>query len=141
MCTRPFVSFQTRKLSTVPNNRSPRSALSRAPGTFSRIQRTFVAEKYASITSPVFLRMVSLQPFSFRESQYSAVRLHCQTMALYTGLPVALSHTMVVSRWLVMPIAAIWDASTPSLALASLITASWLAQISVGSCSTQPGLG
>ena len=36
----------------------------------------------------------------------SAVRRHCQTMALAMGRPVALSHRMVVSRWLVMPMAA-----------------------------------
>ena len=36
----------------------------------------------------------------------SAVRRSCQTMARCTACPVARSHTTVVSRWLVMPIAA-----------------------------------
>ncbi len=36
----------------------------------------------------------------------SAVRRSCQTMARCTAVPVARSHTTVVSRWLVMPIAA-----------------------------------
>ena len=40
----------------------------------------------------------SSSPSDLSFSQYSAVRRHCQTMALYTGSPVFLSHTMVVSR-------------------------------------------
>ena len=35
------------------------------------------------------------------------MRRSCQTIALCTGRPVARSHSTVVSRWLVMPIAAI----------------------------------
>ena len=35
-----------------------------------------------------------------------SVRVSCQTIALPTGLPVVRSHTTVVSRWLVMPTAA-----------------------------------
>ena len=38
--------------------------------------------------------------------QRSAVRRSCHTIALASGLPVALSHTTVVSRRLVMPMAA-----------------------------------
>ena len=38
-----------------------------------------------------------------------AVRRSCQTMALWIGLPVARSQIMVVSRWLVMPIAAMFS--------------------------------
>ena len=36
-----------------------------------------------------------------------AVRRSCQTMAWWTGVPVPRSHSTAVSRWLVMPIAAI----------------------------------
>ena len=43
--TAPLVKFQMSHESTVPNSRSPASACSRAPGTFSRTQRTFVPEK------------------------------------------------------------------------------------------------
>ena len=39
-------------------------------------------------------------------SQIAAVRRSCQTMALAIGRPVARSQTTVVSRWLVMPMAA-----------------------------------
>ena len=48
---------------------------------------------------------------------------------------------MVVSRWLVMPMAAISDGSTPDRAMASIITPYWVDQISMASCSTQPSRG
>ena len=57
------------------------------------------------------------------------------------GRPVALSQRMVVSRWLVMPMAAISSGSMPVWATASVRTEYWLDQISMGSCSTQPGWG
>ena len=41
----PPVRFQINQLSVLPNNRSPRSAASRAPSTFSRIQAIFGPEK------------------------------------------------------------------------------------------------
>ena len=62
-------------------------------------------------------------------------------MALCTGTPVWASHTMVVSRWLVMPMAAMSSPPMPILEIASAITAASEAQISMGSCSTQPGWG
>ena len=71
-------------------------------------------------------------------STRGAVRRHCQTMALYTGRPVFLSHRMVVSRWLVMPMPAMSLGSTPLWAITSFITPYWLDQISIGLCSTQP---
>ena len=46
----------------------------------------------------------------------AAVRRSCQTMALPTGRPSARSHSKVVSRWLVMPMAAMRLPSTPSSA-------------------------
>ena len=52
-CTAPLVNFQIRKLSTVPNNKSPAFARSRAPGTFASIQLSFVPEKYGSSLNPV----------------------------------------------------------------------------------------
>ena len=57
------------------------------------------------------------------------------------GRPVSRSHTMVVSRWLVMPMAASSSGATPVWARASVSTEYWLDQISMGSCSTQPGWG
>ena len=43
--TSPLVRFHTSHESTVPKRSSPASARALAPGTFSRIQRIFVAEK------------------------------------------------------------------------------------------------
>ena len=69
------------------------------------------------------------------------VRRHCQTMALAMGLPVALSQMTVVSLWLVMPMAAMSSAVTPSFSMAARETSSVVVQISSASCSTQPGKG
>ena len=44
----------------------------------------------------------------------------------HTGLPVSRSQTMVVSRWLVIPIAATWAGSTPLWASTSVRTLYWL---------------
>ena len=90
---------------------------------------------------PVFCRNFSVRPRAFSSSQYSLVRRHCQTMAWQMGSPVSLSQTMVVSRWLVMPMAAMSSARAPTLFMAERATPSWVAQISLASCSTQPGLG
>ena len=61
--------------------------------------------------------------------------------AFANGLPVLRLHTTVVSRWLVMPIAAISAGRRERFCTASAIT-SWVRrQISSGSCSTQPGFG
>ena len=64
-----------------------------------------------------------------------------ETMALWIALPVLRSHTTVVSRWLVMPMAAIPLAGTCALASARLSTETVARQISSASCSTQPGCG
>ncbi len=69
------------------------------------------------------------------------MRRSCQTIALWIGRPLARSQTTTVSRWLVMPIAATSRAATPARASASAATPIWVAQISSGSCSTQPGRG
>ena len=52
----PPVRFQMHQVSMLPNISSPASARSRAPSTLSRIQRTFVPEKYVASGSPVFSR-------------------------------------------------------------------------------------
>ena len=93
------------------------------------------------MTRPVLARTASISPLSFRESQYSEVRRHCQTMARWMGSPVFLSQTIVVSLWLVMPMAAMSAAVTPRFFMASWATSNWVDQISSASCSTQPGLG
>src|SRR6516165_7558338 len=52
------------------------------------------------------------------------MRRSCQTMALWIGRPVARSQTIVVSRWLVMPRAAISLARAPARAIAARAVAS-----------------
>ena len=90
---RPSVSFQISQESIVPASSRPDSAFSRAPGTLSRIQRSFVAEKYASTSRPVLARIFSTSASSCRSASHaSAVRRHCHTMALHTGRPVSRSH-------------------------------------------------
>jgi hypothetical protein len=72
--------------------------------------------------------------------QKSAVRRHCQTIALCTASPLRRSHSTAVSRWLVMPIAAISEGlhSLRAAGAQGLLTE---AQIASASCSTQPGFG
>jgi len=48
---------------------------------------------------------------------------------------------MVVSRWFVMPMAAMSDALAPIWFMAESATPSCVVQISFASCSTQPGFG
>src|SRR5882757_6401516 len=62
-------------------------------------------------------------------------------MARCTAVPVARSHTTVVSRWLVMPIAAMSLGPTPAFFSASRQVATVEVQMSSGSCSTQPDAG
>ena len=56
--------------------------------------------------SPLAAVAAGSAPASRSAAQRSAVRRSCHTMALWIGLPVLRSQTSVVSRWLVMPIAA-----------------------------------
>ena len=71
----------------------------------------------------------------------SAVRRHCHTIALQTGSPVRLSHTTVVSRWFVMPTAAMSEGETPLFATHSVMAEHCLAYIYTSSCSTKPARG
>src|SRR5213592_1840077 len=89
----------------------------------------------------VFLRKVASWPAAFNRSQIGAVTRLCHTIALATGFPVAFSHSTVVSRWLVTPIAAISSALMPARAIASFAVANCVDQIASGSCSTWPGPG
>ena len=62
----------------------------------------------------------------------------CQTIAGATGLPVAFSQRIVVSRWLVIPIAATPSAARPAESSTRRAQASCVRQMSSGSCSTMP---
>jgi hypothetical protein len=98
-------------------------------------------EKYASTTRPVRARTSGSSPSLRNRSQIGAVWRDCQTIARWIGSPLARSHTTVVSRWLVMPIATTSAAVAFALASTPRAARSWLSQISLGSCSTQPGFG
>jgi hypothetical protein len=98
-----------------------------------------VPEKYGSSTSPVAARTAGSWPASLSSRQIGAVRRSCQTIALCTGASVARSHTTIVSRWLVIPIAR--TSASRAAASASRATREVTSQISSASCSTQPGLG
>ena len=90
---------------------------------------------------PVFAEIAGSWPSLLSLAQMSAVRRSCQTMARCTAVPVARSHTTVVSRWLVMPIAAMSFAVTLAFFSASRQVAIVEVQMSSGSCSTQPEAG
>ena len=62
-------------------------------------------------------------------------------MAGPAARPVSRSQTTVVSRWFVIPIAAISAGARSVSAIASRTTPSTESQISSGSCSTRPGAG
>ena len=80
-------------------------------------------------------------PAARSSAQSALVRRSCQTIARPSGRPVARSQTSVVSRWLVMPIAAMSAAATPARSIAPRQVAATVDQMSSGSCSTQPDCG
>ena len=144
MCSPPSVPpvrFQISHVSMLPNSRSPDSALSRAPSTLSSVQRILGPEKYVASGSPTCSWKRAWPPSLENSSTSLSVRVSCHTSALCTGSPVFLSHTSVVSRWLVMPTPAMSSALAPASLIASSITSLVRDQISFASCSTQPGLG
>ena len=125
----------------VPASSSPFCARRRAPLTVSSSHEILVPEKYGSSSSPVLRVNFGSSPFFLSFWHIAAVRRSCHTMALWIGLPVALSQTTTVSRWLVMPIAAMSFAVSLALRSAERTVETTLFQISSGSCSTQPESG
>ncbi len=93
------------------------------------------------MTSPVFFCTKASKPSALSRSQMGALMRLCHTMALATGLPVARSHRIVVSRWLVTPMAAMSAAVAPAFLITARATANCESQIDSGSCSTMPGAG
>ena len=80
-------------------------------------------------------------PASLSSSQRRAVRRSCQTIARWSGSPLSRSHATTVSRWFVIPMPASERPSIPAESSASFATARVTSQISLASCSTQPGRG
>src|SRR6478736_8120441 len=71
----------------------------------------------------------------------ASVRVSCQTIALWTGWPVVRSQTSAVSRWLVIPTAAMSLSSRSALASAPEATRRVFSHTSFALCSTQPAFG
>ncbi len=69
------------------------------------------------------------------------VRVSFQTIALWYGFPVVLSQTIVVSLWLVMPMAEMSEESKPHFSMTVDMQVTQFFQISSGSCSTCPADG
>ena len=126
----PAVSFHTNHESMVPIHRCS------VGGTVACCNNhaALVPEKYGSSTRPVTARTRSR--CGSNSVQRSAVRRSCHTMALAHGFPVRLSHARTVSRWFVIPIAAM---GCESRLHTSCNVATMTSQISSASCSTQPG--
>ena len=113
---RPPVSLHTSQLSTVPNASRPASAAARTC--------RLVVEQPAHLGG----REIGIEQQAGRcaaprprappraaAAQKSAVRRSCQTIARASGSPLARSQATTVSRWLVMPIAAIRSAPPAAL--------------------------
>jgi hypothetical protein len=110
-------------VSTVPKWISPASARARSPGTLSSSQTILGAEKYVARGSPLRSRNRSGPPSPARSRMMPSVRVSCQTIAGCTGSPVAASHMIVVSRWLVMPMAETSARDSPARSSAPWVTA------------------
>ena len=133
--------FQMSQESIVPKQSSP-FACSRAPSTLSSIHFTLVPENRRRTSSrPVFFPDVRLVGVSLSWLQMEAVRRSCQTMALWMGSRFSGSNHRrfslvrnADSRYLPGGHIFCFSKKAPR-------TLSWVFQISLGSCSTQPGLG
>ena len=130
-CTRPPVSFHISQLSTVPkaSRRARRRCARPARG---RASSGSWCPRNRRRSPARCLRAVADGPGARSCAQSGSARRSCQTMALVHGWPVRRFHTTVVSRWLVMPMAAMSPAFSPALRQRLLRVASWLAQISSG---------
>ena len=131
-CVRSPVSCQTSQVSTVPNASSPRAARSRAPGIVVEQPRELGAARSTRRSPARCARAIRLSAPASRRSL--AQRARCAGPArrsrCATARRSARSQTTVVSRWLVMPIAATSLAATSALRSASRATSRCVAQIS-----------
>ena len=117
----PPVRFQITQVSMLPNSRSPDSAFSCAPSTLSSDPADLGTGEVRGERESDLLLEARLAPVACENSSTSlSVRVSCHTSALCTGSPVFLSHTSVVSRWLVMPTPAMSSALAPASCIASV---------------------
>jgi len=125
----------------VPTATSPETTRLQVCGSSVRTHASLVPEKYGSRRRPVSRAISGSCPASRMLAQMPAVRRSCHTIAR-RGLPiVSRSQKQMVSRWLVMPTAVGGSALASGLASSCRSEASVAAQISPGSCSTQPSAG
>jgi hypothetical protein len=133
----PFSLYMSQE-STVPKARRPSSYACLTASSFWRSQRSLTLLGYVDRGRPQSSVRVS-DPSRALSSRTSAfVRVSGHTTALQSGSPVVLSHTTVVSRWLVMPIDRMSDLEWPSstnLRTAPSIHSSTDLSSSSGSCS------
>ena len=130
---RPRPSASTRATNRSSRRRAPTAAARRAPGS--------TRASSPRSTGPGRARCArgSALPAAPRSARRCAGPARRSRDA--PAVPVRRSQTTVVSRWFVIPIASSSLAATPAAASASAAVCSTLAQISSGSCSTQPGSG
>ena len=81
------------------------------------------------------------RPPSRSAAHSPAVRRSCQTIARWIGRPVDRSHTIAVSRWFAIPMAATAPAPQPAFPSTVRTVATVVVQRSSASCSTSPGRG
>ena len=107
--------------STVPNASSPASARARAPGDVVEHPGDLGAGEIRVDHQPgLRARTIGSWPSRFSSSQNAAVRRSCQTIALCDRLAASRDpRRRVVSRWLVIPIAAMSPAPSRACASAS----------------------
>ena len=144
-CTAPPVRFQTsQRVDRAERELAAFGACRARRATLSRIQRDLGRRRSRRRARARCARGPSARgPARLSSSQMPAVRRHCHTIALdRPARRSARSQTMVVSRWLVMPMAAMSCGRHRARLAARRATArSCDCQISTGSCSTQPGFG
>ena len=140
-CSAPPVRFQTSQVSTVPKQSSPRSARSRAPGDVVEDPADLRAGEVGVEDEAGLLAEERLVAGRLRRSQRPGGAPVLPDDRVVDGPPGPRSQTTVVSRWLVMPIAAMSPAASPARATASAATRGLRRPDLAGSCSTQPGRG
>ena len=99
------VSCQINQVSMVPNRTSPASARRAGPGVVEQPAQLRPGEVGGQRQAAVVAQAVVV-PLRASSRTSRSVRVSCQTMALCDRLAGRASHSRVVSRWLVMPIAA-----------------------------------
>lgn len=108
----PFKRYVNQE-STVPKASRPSSYACLTFSTCFRSHNNFVDEGYVESGRPQRFWSLSAPSCLFNSCTILCVRVSVHTIELYSGSPVFLSQTQVVSRWLVMPTALMSCAEWP----------------------------